>query len=226
MQEITLDAQHRPLKSKGKCNSMRQQGSVPAIFYGQGRESISLIVNEKEIKKLLRFHQGNRLVNLRIDGKEDPESKAIIKEIQRDVIGGNVLHVDFQRISMDTKIRMEIPIEFTGEPAGVKAGEGVLQILQRTLLVECLPKEIPEKITVDISDIRVGHSLHVRDLNLPGIMVINNKDEALATVTVVREEEAPVAAPAEGEAAPLAEPELVDTKGKKEEEPEKEEKSE
>ena len=210
MREITIDAERRPVKAKG--NQLRAQGKIPAIFYGTGMEGVSLSISAKTMETILRKREEKHLINLRLDGKEDPNTHAIIKEIQKNVLSGQVLHIDFLHVDMDKKIRVDVPVEFVGEAVGVKTGGGILQILHRTLTVECLPRDIPEKITVDVTNINVGHSMHVSDLNIPELAIVTAKEEVLATVTIPKEEVVEVAATE----AVVGEPEIIGEKGIKE----------
>lgn len=219
MEEIQLISKKRTKESKGSNKQLRNEGRIPAIYYGVGQENILLDVDAKEFASIIRRHLQNRIISLKFEDGA-PEQKAVIKDMQRDVIKGDVTHVDFLHVSMDKKVHMDVPVEYVGEPVGVKTKGGILQILTRSIQVECLPGDIPEKITVDISGVDIGHSLHVSDVTIPNATILDTSEEVLATVTGAKAEKEEDAEAAEGEegATEKAEPEIVDAKGKKEEE--------
>jgi len=209
----SLKGNRREGVGKSVTRKLRAQGDVPAVYYGRGEDPIVLTVNAKEIDTLL--HAGgssNVIVDLQVEGDAATDRKALIREIQRDPVVGNILHLDFQHISLTERITVEVPIELTGVPTGVKDGGGILEHLLREVEVECLPTDIPAEITVDVTGLAIGDSLHVSDLSAPGVEILTDGHRTIATVvppTVLEE-----AKPAEEEVA-ATEPELV--KEKKEE---------
>ncbi len=214
MEQINLNARKRVKGTRGQANRLRRSGIVPAIYYGAGLESLPLEVDAKELKAIYRRHEDKHILNLQIPDAQG-DAKAIIRDVQKDVLTGDIIHIDFQHISMDTKIAVEVPVEFTGESVGVKTNGGFMQIVMRTLKIECLPGDIPEKISVDVSALDIGQSIHIGAISLPKIAFLHNADDVVVTITTIREE---VAAPVAAVAETAAEPELAKTKGKKEEE--------
>jgi large subunit ribosomal protein L25 len=210
----SLKGNRREGVGKSVSRKLRAQGIVPAVYYGRGEDPIALTVNAKEIDTLL--HAGgssNVIVDLQVEGDATTDRKALIREIQRDPVAGNLLHLDFQHISLTERITVEVPIELVGVPTGVKDGGGILEHLLREVEVECLPTDIPSGITFDVSGLAIGDSLHVSDLSAPGVEILTDGERTIATVvppTVLEE-----AKPAEAEAGAV-EPELV--KEKKEDE--------
>ena len=197
---------------KGVARKLRQTGSIPAVYYGRGEDPIVLTVVVKELEEVILKAEGsNVIVDLKVDGDGGSDRKALIREIQRDPVGGHILHLDLQHISLTERITVEVPIVLTGIPIGVKDGGGILEHLLREVEVECLPTDIPSRLEIDVSALNIGDSLHVSDLKADRVEIRTEADRAIATVvppTVLEE-----AKPAEEGA--VAEPELV--KEKKEE---------
>ncbi|HLQ65635.1 MAG TPA: 50S ribosomal protein L25, partial [Candidatus Limnocylindrales bacterium] len=160
----------------------------------------------------------NVIVDLLVSGAAAADRKALIREIQRDPVVGNILHLDLQHISLTERITVEVPIELIGTPTGVKDGGGILEHLLREVEIECLPTDIPTHLEADVSLLNIGDSLHVSDLKAERVTILTQADRAIATVvppTVLEE-----VAPAE---AAVAEPELVTDKKEGEEGEEEEE---
>jgi large subunit ribosomal protein L25 len=189
---VALKARSRKATGKGVARSLRRQAQIPAVFYGPEVEPVSLALNVGEVKKLISSEAGeNVLIDLNIgNGGTTQSHRAMIKEIQVDPVKQTILHVDFYAISMDKKISLEVPITLTGTSVGVSDG-GILQQVLRTIEVSCLPDKIPEALEIDVSNLAVGDSLHISDLEIPeGIEV--SAEERLTIATVVppaREEE-------------------------------------
>ena len=219
MATASLSATARSTAGKGAARSLRREGSVPAVIYGHARKAQSLAVPTRDLEKLLDvISAGSTVVELTIDGKP---SRTLIREIQRHPFKKMILHVDFQELVAGEKIVVSIPIVLHGIPEGVRLGGGILDQVLRELEIEVDPANIPNHLDLDVTDLIVGHSLHVRDLKIPaGVTVMADEDAPIALVQISRaaiEEEA-AATPAE-DAVP-AEPELI-RKTKDEEEEEK-----
>ncbi len=214
MANASLTATARDTTGKGAARSLRREGSVPAVIYGHAREVQSLAVPSRDLDKLLgSIAAGSTVVELAIDGKT---SRTLIREIQRHPFKRTVLHVDFQELVAGEKITVSIPLVLHGVPEGVRLGGGILEQMLRDIEVEVDPANIPNHIDVDVSHLVVGHSVHVRDLNIPaGVTVLADEDAPVALVQISRAaiEAEPVVA--EGDAAAVAEPELI---GKKKDE--------
>jgi large subunit ribosomal protein L25 len=200
---------------KGVARKLRQTGSIPAVYYGRGEDPIVLTVVVKELEEVILKAEGsNVIVDLRVDGDGGGDRKALIREIQRDPVGGHILHLDLQHISLTERITVEVPIILTGTPIGVKDGGGILEHLLRDVEVECLPTDIPSRLEIDVSALNIGDSLHVSDLKADKVTILTEGERPIAAVVppTVLEEAKPAE---EGEAA--AEPELVKEKKETEE---------
>jgi len=215
---VILKSTRRDEAGKGVARRLRQAGSVPAIYYGRGEEPVALSVHAKELEALLHGSAGaNVIVDLKVEGAAAADRKAILREIQRHPVRGTILHVDLQHISLSERITVEVPVVLVGVPTGVKDGGGILEHLLREVEVECLPTEIPEKFSVDVSHLSIGDSVHVSDLVIGNVEVRTEAERTVATVvppTVLEEVK-----PAE---ATQAEPELVKKEKASDEEGEKE----
>ena len=220
MKEIVLKAKPREKMGKEHAKKLRRSGFIPAVVYGPETPSVLLEIENKSFSALLRGGLGeNVLVTLTISDQKDGERKVLIREIQRDPVKGDIVHVDFHEISLTKKLTIQVPIHLVGMAAGVKDG-GILQHVLRELEVECLPTAIPEKVEVDVSNLNIGDSIHVADLKVENVEILSDPGSSIVTVvppTVFKEAEV---APAVAE----EEPEVITEK--KEEEKEKEEKKE
>ena len=215
---VSLKSTRRDGVGKGVARRLREAGSVPAIYYGRGETPVAISVQVKELEMLLHGASGsNVIVDLKVEGAEAADRKAILREVQRHPVRGTILHVDLQHISLSERITVEVPVVLVGVPTGVKDGGGILEHNLREVEVECLPTEIPEKFTVDVSHLNIGESVHVSDLVIGNVKVNTEAERTVATVvppTVLEEVK-----PAEGTPA---EPELVKKEKGSEEEGEKE----
>ena len=207
MANASLTATARATSGKGAARSLRREGSVPAVIYGHAREAQSLAVPSRDLEKLLgTIAAGSTVVELAIDGKT---SRTLIREIQRHPFKRHVLHVDFQELVAGEKITVMIPLVLHGVPEGVRLGGGILEQMMREIEVEVDPANIPNHIDVDVSHLIVGHSVHVNELKIPaGVTVLADEDAPVALVQISRAaiEAEPVAAE---EGAAAAEPELI-----------------
>ena len=207
MANASLTATARATSGKGAARSLRREGSVPAVIYGHAREAQSLAVPSRDLEKLLgSIAAGSTVVELAIDGKT---SRTLIREIQRHPFKRHVLHVDFQELVAGEKITVMIPLVLHGVPEGVRLGGGILEQMMREIEVEVDPANIPNHIDVDVSHLVVGHSIHVGELNIPaGVTVLADEEAPVALVQISRAAiEAEPAAAEEG--ATPAEPELI-----------------
>lgn len=207
-----LQGERRTAVGKGVARKLRQAGRIPAVYYGRGEEPIVLAVGLKDLQEVIARAEGsNVIVDLKVDGEGSGDRKALIREIQRDPVGGRILHLDLQHISLTERIVVEVPVVLVGIAIGVKEGGGILEHLLREVEVECLPTDIPSRLELDVTALQIGDSLHVSDLKADRVEIKTEADRTIATVvppTVLEE-----AKPAEEGA--VAEPELV--KEKKEE---------
>ncbi|MBV8815131.1 MAG: 50S ribosomal protein L25/general stress protein Ctc [Verrucomicrobia bacterium] len=210
-QQAKLTVQKRAQVGRNAIKKVRKQGLIPAVFYGGDREPINLEINSRQLSTLLaRAASENILLELEIvDGESKHSSLAMIQEIQRDPLQPEVVHVDFHAVSATEKLTAEVPIETVGEPVGVKTGGGLLEHILRSIEVECLPGDLPERIEVDVTNLDIGDSVHVKDLKLPsGVEALVDEDLTVVSVSEARVEEEEVAA---AEAAPAA-PEVITAK--------------
>ena len=207
--QVKLTAQIRPNIGRSAVKKLKSNGIVPAVIYGGKQQPQTLQVAEREISTLLSHARGeNILVDLEISGDGKTQSRmALIQEVQHEPIGGRVLHVDFHAVNQNEKLTASIPIEPVGEANGVKNFGALLEQSLRSLEVECLPQDLPEIITVDVSALNVGDSLHVKDIVLPaGVTAVDDAD-----LTVFLVAEPAVAVEPVAEAAPTA-PEVIKEK--------------
>lgn len=208
----TVSAQTRTGVGRSAVNKLKQQGLVPAVVYGGHDKPQTLQVNARDIGNLLSHATSEHiLVDLQIaDGGNTTSRLALIQEVQHDPIKGSVLHVDFHAVRADEKIHAEIPVEPLGEPAGVKNYGGILEIALHSLEVECLPKDLPEIIQIDVSALNVGDSIHVKDIALPaGVTARQDADLTVVRVAAPTVEAEPTPA---AEAAAAAGPEVIKEK--------------
>jgi large subunit ribosomal protein L25 len=209
MENIKLDTKIRTDAGKGAARKLRAAGEVPAILYGQKEEPLSLSVDESTFKTVVLSRADSSIIDLNIEGgKIEGPLNAIVRDVQRHPATGKLLHIDFQRIRLDQKIRVEVSVTVTGEPKGVKVQGGILEHGTRSLTVLCLPAAIPETIQFDVSGLMIGDSIQLKEVisGYPGVEFQDDEDITLAHVvppTVEAEREVDEEAAAEGE------PELV-----------------
>jgi len=228
MKEITLEARSRTGSGKGVARKLRALKRIPGVVYGRDETPLAIELSYDNFHVAMKGTSGeNLLVNLNIDGAEAAK-KAIIKDIQRDPIDGHLLHIDFMRISMTEKIKVTIPIVLVGMAEGVKNFGGIVSWVIRHVEVFCLPTDIPEKITFDITPLKIHDSIHVSDISIANVEILENPDQTVVSVippTVVKEEEAAVVEGEEAAAVPVeegaAEPEVISEKKAQERQAEK-----
>ncbi len=219
--DITVTAEVRSSRGKNEARRTRRAGQIPAVVYGAYQDPVTVAVDPREINKIVRSKTGfNTIFNLSIAGGEN--TPVMVVDQQVDPIKGNLLHADLKRIDLTKRIRVTVPVHTSGEPQGVKVQGGLLEVVTRSIEIECLPDEIPESYTVDVSGLMIGQSKRASDVGLGGSMkLMSAPDTVIAHVVALRAEETTTAAegaaaPEAGAAAP-AEPEVI-KKGKKEEE--------
>lgn len=216
MEKIVLEAQKRIDTGKGRVNRLRKAASIPAVVYGEGKPSLSVQLACRDFQKLMTVHHGESFVmTLRIkdDGKNQDKS-VLIKQIQYDPVSDEILHIDFNEISLTKAIKIKVPLSAIGEPVGVKQDGGVLDHILWELEVECLPTQIPKSIEVDVSGLKIGDSLHVKDITVASeIKILNEPQATILSVAMPKKEEVAAEGAAEGEAK--AEPEVIKEKKEK-----------
>lgn len=182
--EITLDVKPRSEKGKGPTGRYRAAGLVPAVFYGPSVEPVALLVDAKQMSQALHTEAGgNVLINLKIDGKS---RLTVPREVQRHPIRGTILHVDFVNVARDQVISAHVPLHLVGESHGVKEG-GVLDQHLHEIQVEAVPANVPAALELDVSQMGIGDTLHVSDLQAgDGVTVMNSQEEVVVAVTEAR----------------------------------------
>ncbi|MDH3258086.1 MAG: 50S ribosomal protein L25 [Deltaproteobacteria bacterium] len=186
MSVYELNVNLRSEKGKGRARRLRAVDKVPAVMYGLGRPSRLLTVEKKDIERYLREVTGTTLVLLKVDGGKD-EAYAIVKDYQLDPIRDTIIHLDFLEVDLTKKTVVEVTLNYTGKPQGVEMG-GTVEVLKREIEVECLPSNIPEYISVDISSLDIGDVLHVENIVFPED-VETTEDMSLPIVAVKMIEE-------------------------------------
>ena len=218
MADIVVAAENRTETGKNVNRRLRTRGLIPGVLYGAKKEPVPLAVSPKEITSILRSKTGeNTLFDLEIGGSR---RKVILKEFQVEPVKGSLLHADFYEVALDKPIEVSVHIEVVGTPVGVKVQGGLLDHVTREVEVSCLPADIPEKISVDVSELELGKAIRVADLKVPDkVTMLSDAELVVVHVVAPRAEEEAVAAatPAEGEAAAGTEPEVI-KKGKPAEE--------
>jgi large subunit ribosomal protein L25 len=209
--QVKLKVEPRTETGRSAARRLKARGIVPAVVYGGKEKSQPLQVSARDINAMLSHASGeNILVELEIAGQKATRP-ALLQEVQHSPVGGDILHVDFHAISMDEKIQADVPLEPLGVPNGVKNFGGLLEQNLRVLAIECLPSDLPDKITVDVSALNIGDSIHVRDVKLPpGVTAKVQADLTAFSVMAPVIEEEPVTP--EAEAAAAAGPEVITAK--------------
>jgi large subunit ribosomal protein L25 len=202
MKSVPLKAFPRTQTRRGQVKQLRSNGRVPATIYGRQGKPQNLEIVTKEISDLIHHHVSeNLLVDLAIENDARAKRLALVQEIQHHPIDGKVLHVDFHEVSETEKVTVQVPVETVGEAAGVKNSGGVLEHVLFKLKVRCLPKDLPEQITIDVSALEINKTIHIGEITAPaGVEIIGNKKLPVVSVTPPRAEEE-VAPTAEAKAA-------------------------
>ena len=204
-QTVSLSATVRAETGKGAARQARFQKKVPAVIYGHGRPTQTLMVDALALEKALTgIEPESTLIELSVDGKT---TRTLIREIQRHPLRPDIIHVDFYEIRGGEKITLKVPVHLVGAPDGVRNAGGVLDQVTREVEIEVLPENIPDRVELDVTALKIGDSLHVRDLAIADAVILTGADLTIATVVPPRAEE--VAAPTPEAATEVAEPELI-----------------
>ena len=213
--EATLEAVRRDRFGKNEAGRLRREGRIPAVLYGEARQAESLAVDPKALFRILHSQSGvNTLIALKVDGASDV--RVLVKEYQVDPVEHKLLHADFYRVAMDKVLRVTVAIHLVGDAKGVKAEGGVVEFVNRDVLIEVLPADIPEHITVDITELGLHDGVRVRDLPTGGKWKpVSDADMLIVHVVAPKAVEEPAPADAAAAATPTvpAEPEVI-KKGK------------
>ena len=218
MKSVALKAYPRSQVRGGQVKQLRSKGRVPATIYGRQTKPLNLEVSSEEFSDLLHNSASeNVLVDLTVDADAKAKRLALVQEIQHHPLSGKILHVDFHEVSESEKVTVQVPLETTGEAAGVKNGGGTLEHILFKLRVRCLPKDLPEQILVDVSALEIGKSIHLGEIKAPeGVEILGDKHLSAISVSAPRaEEETAAAAPAAGEVEMTKEKKEDGTEGAK-----------
>lgn len=204
--ETVVPAETRSSRGKNEAKRLRVTGRIPAVIYGAFQEPVAVSVNPKDILKVLRSKTGhNSIFDVEVVGVE--RTPVIVAEEQYHPIKGNLMHIDLKRIDLTRKLRVAVPIHLVGESKGVKQQGGILDLVTRSIEVECIPDDIPDQFDIDVTELMVGANIRVSELPVkPGVRVLGAPETVIVHVVGVKEEVAVAAA---------AEPEVAVKKGKK-----------
>lgn len=202
MENFTIEVSERPNIGKSYANRCRREGFIPAVAYHKAEKPLAVQVPLKEFTLLAVKARRSQVFTFKSSVPSLNGKAAIVKEVQQDYLKGRVIHVDFQTLKDDEEITVDVPVKFVGEAPGVKNQGGILAVVTHEVSVSCLPKYIPSSVTVDISALGLGQSIHADQLQLgDGVSLVDDPSETIVSVVASRaEEEAKPAA----EAAPAA----------------------
>lgn len=214
MERFQLQSEPREGVGKGVARQLRMKGRLPAVLYGRRDEPVALSVNEVEMKGILRKHSESAIVDLSIAG--GTVINAVVRQVQRHPASGKLVHIDLQRIRLDEKLRVEVPVHVTGNPVGVKEQGGILEHGTRTVNVMCLPTNIPQAIEVEVSGLKIHDSIKIKDIvaTYPDAEFLDDEETMLAGVIPPNVEVA--ATPVAGAEPTVGEPELIRKPGAEE----------
>ncbi len=183
MENRKLVAEPRTRIGSGESGRLRREGWIPAVVYGPGEDAMSIKVPTVEIETMLRQVGGEKLL---IDMKIGKHTKLVtLQEVQRDPVSGKIIHADFLVLHKGQEVELDVPVVVSGTAPGVKKG-GVLEIITRQITVKAIPKNIPSHIEIDVSEMEMGDVIHVRDLSVPDVQVVNDPDEPVITILTPR----------------------------------------
>src|SRR5213592_4499381 len=184
-QTVSLSASPRQATGKGAARQARFRGKVPAVIYGHGRDSQPLELEAKALEKALTgIEPASTIIELAVDGKA--AVKTLIREIQRHPLRPDIIHVDFYEIHAAEKVKLRVPVHLVGSPDGVRNAGGVLDQVTREVEIEVLPEQIPDRVELDVTALKIGDSLHVRHLQIPNVTILTHSDLTIATVVPPR----------------------------------------
>ena len=219
MEKVVLKAGVRKTNIRSERNELRKSGMVPGVYYSKHDKPVSISIAENLINPLV-FTSETHLISLQLDAGQ--EHDCIIKDVQFDPVTDRVIHFDLLGLTSGETFQLEVPIQFIGTPVGIKEG-GVLHQFLHKLEVECLPKDIPQHLEVNIQDLAIGDSIHIKDVKFENIEILNDEDTVIVSVTHPKVEAEPVAVEEEAiEGEESAEPEVIG-KGKADKEEDKDE---
>ena len=191
MKSVALKAYPRSQVQRAEVTKLRRSGRVPATIYGRQAKPQNLEVGFDDITNLLNHSASeNLLVDLAVDSDARSKRLALVQDVQHHPLSGKVLHVDLHEVAEDEKVTVQVPVETTGEAAGVKTGGGTLEHVMHKLKVRCLPRDLPEQILIDVTALEIGKSVHIGEVQAPaGVEILGEKGRAVVAVTAPRAEE-------------------------------------
>jgi large subunit ribosomal protein L25 len=204
MPQFNVAAEIRDQRGKNAARRLRMAGKIPAVLYGHNEGAVAMAVNPKDLSAILHSQTGyNTIFTLTFQGS-GKTTAVMLKDWQHDPTNGNLLHADLLRIAMDQTLQLSVPITTTGEAKGVKLQGGIFEFVLREIEVECLPTDIPEHLTIDVSELEIGANFRVSDLKVDSkVRILSDPELVIAHVVAPKEEKEPepveVAAPAEPE---------------------------
>ncbi len=208
--ETVVAAEARESRGKNEARRVRVSGRIPAVIYGAFQDPRAISLNPKDILRIIHSKTGhNSIFDVEVSGAE--KTPVIVADEQYHPVKGTLMHIDLKRIDLTRKLRVSVPVHVSGDAKGVKQQGGVLDIVTKTIEIECVPDDIPDQFDVDVTDLMIGTNIRVSDLPVKeGVRVLTAPEAVIAHVVGIREEAAPEAA------AAAPEPEVA-KKGKKEE---------
>ena len=211
MSKVVLQAKNRQKTGSAEARRIRRGGRIPAVLYGRTGQAVSLDMDTHEFSTNTRGISESTIVKVEVEGKS---YEAFVKATQRNIIDGKILHVDFYEVESGVILRAKVSLLITGNPVGVREG-GILENPLHEIEVECLPKDLPERIELDVSGLGANHSIHVRDIPLAqGIRLISGSDQVVALVKYAKEAKAAATEASAAAAAPAAEADSKDKEAK------------
>jgi large subunit ribosomal protein L25 len=203
MSEMTIQVERRERTGKGGSRESRRKGMIPGVVYGAGKDSVPIQLDRKSFIEMMKKADSENPIFLLKLSDSGQERHAILRELQRDPVSRMVIHLDFQRIEMNQKVHVTVPVELTGTAVGVKTEGGLLEFITRELKIECLPGDIPNHIEVDITNLHVGQHIEAGAIELPkGVSLFDDQEKVIVTLGHVRTEEGAAA-------GDRAEPEVI-----------------
>ncbi len=211
MSELSIDVQKRTETGTNANRRLRQSGKIPAVVYGGGKETVPIQLNRKTLIDLMKSGENENAIFLLKLADSGQERHAMIHDMQIDPLTRQVVHIDFQRIVMTEKVKVQVPVELVGTAHGVKVEGGMIDFVHREVAVECMPGDIPKHVDLDVTELRVGQHVEAKDLKLPeGVTLAEEPDRVILSLSHTKAEESAVA-------EAVAEPELAAKRGKTEE---------
>ncbi len=216
MSQIVIEAQRRSPGGKNVNRRLRNSGRIPAVLYGSGKETRPITVDPQVVRDILFSDSGqNTIFSVSVEGGK--HTNAMVKDYQLDPVHGNLIHADLFEIAMDQLLELTVNVEIVGEAEGVKIGGGIMDLVTRTIEVECLPSDIPDSIKVDVSHLKINEYIRVKNIQTDAkVKILTDSEVVIVTIVPPIKEEVPVEVPVE-----VAEPEVI-KKGKVAEEGEEE----